>query len=325
MDSIYLASYTIKFKKKKKRKNERNNYLSWDDLLFSQPPEQQTFGERKKVSFLDYLCDNIQNNNKYHDEKNHKSFHVQEYKRENNIIYGQIYYGDYGEERKVIDINNKKETIIPTTSAVMSLFYFMFYFSDDDKKKGILILERKGNKGFKNIFYKWLKNKIFYKKNEILTIEIADIIPKKIIMDYVNNGEIMDFEFVNNKSHKDNINKLNKNLNEIKGNFSVKLSIDKHYRKNAKDFVKKFIKGDIELDNQSDEFIEILNNKSNLNVTLNRYGKKRKFSFGDNNTLKPYLDIDEDIKNDEGIPDFDKIHKIAVKHAKYLIRDDDNV
>lgn len=323
MESISLASYTIRFRKNDKQINERSEYLPWDDLLFSQYSGQQTFGNPDKISFLNHFCSNISKNKEYNDEKNHKNFHIHDYRKEDNFIYGHIYYGEYGEKRKLFNTTNKDESIIPNTSAVMSLFYFLIYFSDKDKKNGILILERKGNKGFKNIFHKWLKETIFYKYKNYFTIEIVDIIPKKVIMDYVNKGEIINFEFVNNKSHKDSINKLNRKLNEVKGNFSVRFDIDKHYREKAKSFLKKFIKGDIDLDNQSDDFIEILDNKSNLNVTLNRHGKKRKFSFGNRNTLKPYLDVDEDIKNDEGIPEFHKIHSIAVDHARYLIRDDD--
>lgn len=319
MDSINLASYIIKFKKISYN-IEENIYLDWDNLLYD---EQQQKLVDDSVDVISLLKNRLVKN-KLFKSNNNKTLELDDIFFEDDKVFGRIYYGKYGERQKAVCIKDpsREDKDIPENMSVMKQFYFLFYFPKKNRNKVILILERKGNIGIKYIFEQWIKKEVFSKWNKYFKIEIQDCIPTKLLNEYINNGEFLSFEFIGIKSHNDSFNILNPELNEIHGKLNIEFKIDQGFRKNAKNFVKKFLNGEIV--NTTDNFIEISNEtKDNFKTTIKYRNKTKVFSFGSSNNFKPYLDITGDIINfSGGIPNLEDIHNIALDHAKYLLNEE---
>lgn len=322
MDSINLASYTIKFKKSKKRPNEPEQYLNWDDLF--ELKNQTTFGDPEFSDAIGLLS-NLKLKEIFPDERRNKSLMLEKVEKKENIFYGQVYYGKHGEMGKLVNLSSGEEESITENKSVMSLFYFLFYFHPNDDK-GILILERKGNRGMKYIFEKWIKVKVFNRYRNNFQVEIKDMIPTPLMSEFITNGDIRAFEFEGNKSHLDSVNRLHTGFNEIKGSFDIKFNIDEPYQEKAKHILNNILSGEFFKQNFSDNFVEITNEtEEHIKVNVNYKGKNRVFSLGSSDNFKPYFDITEDIDSIVGgVPDFEEMTEISVKYAEYLLglRDD---
>ena len=322
MDSINLASYSVKFRKSKKRPNEPDQYLNWDDLL--ELKNQITFGEPEFSDAISLLS-KLPLKDIFPDEKRNKSLMLEKVVKKENIFYGQVYYGRHGEMGKLVNLTSGEEENITENKSVMNLFYFLFYFHPNDDK-GILILERKGNRGMKHIFENWIKIKVFNEYKNYFRVEIKDMVPTRLMSEFITHGSIKAFEFEANKSHLDNVNRLHSGLNEIKGNFDIRFNIDEPYQEKAKSVLNRILSGEFFKQNFSDNFVEITNEtEEHIKVNVNYKGKNRVFSLGSSDNFKPYFDITEDIDSIVGgVPDFEEMTEISVKYAEYLLglRDD---
>lgn len=315
METISLGSYIIRIKKKKRKSTDDDEYVLLDDIDSGQTSYEDTAPYKE---LLNILNNTLQTKKQFKNESEKKVISLENKTLKNRMFYGLVDYGKYGKKSKTKNTETFEEVILDEKTAVTAPFYFLLYVPPDEDE-GILILERKGREGMKVIFKEWLNNMIFKKQLHSFELEIIDYLPKAVIKDYMDKGDIVAFDFSETPSHKDGINVLSKSLNKIKGKFTVRMKVSKGYGEAAKDFLNNLMNKEINLDEGG--LIEINEDNVDLFRAEIKIGNStRKFNI-QGNSIRPYMDITDDIENiDGGIPDFSEIHKIAKSYAEHLLK-----
>ncbi len=103
---------------------------------------------------------------------------------EERIVYGIMEYGEYGEEKPIIDKITGAETHnISKNEAPMYPYYFCF-FIPNDSRKGVLLVQKIGNKGVRTVIYDVLKD-IF--SSYPFTIYLNQLVLKKVLDELFSN------------------------------------------------------------------------------------------------------------------------------------------
>lgn len=85
---------------------------------------------------------------------------VDSFKNEENVIWGYCGYGNFGNEKNVIDTKKFLFTkTITKDECPLDKYFFLFWLSHD-RKGGYLILQRKGNVGIRSIFVDAMDDRI---------------------------------------------------------------------------------------------------------------------------------------------------------------------
>lgn len=318
MDSISLASYSIRIKNKKDDNFLELNRLTTQELLLSRENPIKDLFNVLKTAFKEAECN--ERSAEYNEKSNQKIISVEFSDSDlgDRRIYGRVDYGPYGKAHKAKNTENDEEKPVPITkkTAVTDPYYFLLVLPEEEER-GILILERKGNVGIKNTFEKWLKETIFKDILFDYQLVIEPYLPKKVWNAYFDKGEIIAFDFNEIHMSRDGIDKLNPNLSGINGPMRIRLKVENKSSSKAKRYLKKA------LDKGDNSFIEIFGETSNFRAEIKLNGKIRIFDI-DGESIYPYMDISNEVIPDKnGHPEFEVIHTISVEHAKDLLKSHD--
>lgn len=310
MDKITLASYMIKLKEK-----PANNYVPFDNY------NNQTtlFGEQVETDFLVNLVDFFRENNEFTDTEKKKDLEIEHVYLKDRFCYGTAFYGSFGKFRKAKNVITKKTKNMDVDTAPEEPFYFLFYIPENSDR-GIAIFERKGTIGTKDLFERFIEKELLKKSMKGFHLDYAGYLPKKIVLDYIKRGEILAFEFTDIPSHdKYEENRINHLFKKVRGTMKIKLQIDKYARPSAKQLLYKLINKELSLEKNDNDFIilgEIDTENSKVEVKV---GKSKRFFYINGNSIRPFMDITNDITYEDGHPKFKDIHDIALEYAKSLL------
>lgn len=317
MDSVSLASYIIRLKNK--NGEPKNEFLIWDNIYGDQ---QNLFDlDEKERDFIYILKNNLKANEGYKIPYKHKLITLVESEVSERFFYGQVKVGTYGKEVTTKHVNTEEVGIIEKEVALEKPFAFLFYLPENNHE-GILILQRIGNDGIKEVFERWIIDNVVKKHfyNNPILLTINEYFPKKVLNKYIELGDVVSFEFLEKKSHKDGVDGLIEELNDIKAKFVYKMIIDEGYGEKAKRFINKFLKEESFNIKGDKSFIE-LNNRDNyiFKAEIDIDGKNRVFDMSFKKS-KPYMNITNSVNLLEtGHPNIKQIYEIAKEHAKYLL------
>jgi len=313
MDKISLASYMIKLKDKKADK-----YVTFDDY-----DDQTTlFGGKVRKDFFVDLADFFSENKEFTDRQNKKDLEIEQVIVEERFCYGTAFYGTFGKFRKAKNVKTKKTNDMDVDTATEEPFYYLFYIPNNSDR-GIAIFERKGSIGTKDTFKRFIEKNLVKKDIKGFYLDYSGYLPKKVVLGYIDKGEIMAFEFADIPSHnKYEENRINHHFKKVRGTMKIKLLIDKYSRPSARQIFYKWIKGEMPVEKNENDFIAIDEiNSENSKVEV-KIGKSKRWFYIDGNSIRPFMDITKDIKNyEEGHPNFKDIHEIALEYAKALLNE----
>lgn len=173
------------------------------------------------------------------------------FKKENKLI-GTVYYGKYGIERRVYNIENEEKEEITENEAIQDRYlYFINRFRDEKNSKDyiIFIIETKENKSPLEMFYYHFKNKYNL---------IIEAVTEKDIMEYFLKNSVIDMRYVSYKE---------KDVNNIFG----KLLNEKEIVEIKPDIKKVELKIKLDSDLKEKEKIEILNSHFRSKISHDEY------------------------------------------------------
>ncbi len=322
-NKISLATYNIKVKEKKSVMDKENEssgeYLKLNDLKYSTLLQFNESTNVQPMKVQDILCDLLNEDGQGFLYKSSAiktcELHTS---TEENIIYGKLYYGKYGSEQPVLDIDDDnleeiEEIYIKKKNCPVIPYYFLIKLPIG-RKEGLVIFEKKGISGVKTIFDEWLRkylteNKLFF------DFDITPFTPKEAIKQYAEEGKIREIRYLSYKLPSDDFELLNE-FEPEEGYFEMKFvfpnRIDK--LKNVPHKLREILQGNENEVINDKMFGEIDPDDIKINVVLDK--SPRTFTISNPNKAAPYRDITMEIKEGEdGHPDFDGIHKIALKYA----------
>lgn len=311
MDKISLASYMIKLKDKRSDKSVPfDNYDSQTTL----------FGKKVRKDFFWDLADFFRDNREFTDSPKKKDLEIEQVLVEDRFCFGTVFYGTFGKFRKAKNVKTKKTNDMDVDTAPEEPFYYLFYIPKNSDR-GIAIFERKGSIGTKDTFKRFIENKLLKKNMKGFSLEYSGYLPKKVVLEYIDKGQITAFEFADIPSHdKYEENRINHHFKKVRGKIKIKLEVDNYSKPFAKQIFYKWIKKEIPIEKNENDFIAIDEiNSENSKVEV-KIGKSKRWFYINGNSIRPFMDITKDIKNyEEGHPNFKDIHEIALEYAHNLM------
>lgn len=311
MDKISLASYQIKLRTLKQSNIPFDNYDNQTTL----------FDKKIKKDFFTDLVNFLDENREFTDIQKKKNLEIQCVYPEDRFCYGRAYYGSFGKSWKSKNIKTGETDNMDVDTASEEPFYYLFYIPENSVR-GIALFERKGSVFAKETFERFIDKELFKKNIKGFHLKYDGYLPKKVVFSYIDKGEITAFEFSEIPSHnKYKENRINRHFKKIHGKLKIRMQIDKSSRSAAKQWFYKLFNHEIPIDENENDLItlkEIDSKSSKVEVKINKI--KRAF-YIDGNSIRPFMDITEDIKYEEGHPDFGEIHKIAIDYAHDLMNE----
>ncbi|WJI09174.1 hypothetical protein FGU46_03240 [Methanobacterium sp. CWC-01] len=313
MDKISLASYMIQLKNRQTKK-----YLPFDNY----ESQITIYGEKIVKDFFMDLVDFLNNNKEFTDRPMRKDLGIEHVYDEDRFCYGTAFYGTFGKYRQAKNVKTKEINEMDVDTATEEPFYYLFYLPNNSDR-GIAIFERKGNISIKDTFKRFIEKKLIIKDIKGFSLDYSGYLPKKVVLNYIDKGEILSFEFSNIPSHtKYEENRINHYFKKVRGKVKIKLQVDEYSKPSAKQVFYKLIKGEMPIEKNKNDFItidEINAENSRVEVKIGRY---KRWFYIDGNSIRPFMDITKDIKTYEsGHPKFEDIHEIALEYAKNLFNE----
>lgn len=238
-------------------------------------------------------------------------------KKENTrTITGIIETGKYGKEENVVDINktdNKPIFKIYKNHSVQKPFFFLICISNL-KKDGILILERDGVLGIKQVFTRLLQD--FVKsKFEDYVLRFTNFIDDQVVKNYINKGEFNFIKLTRNSLPIDVAEKYGLNKFET-DNFVLELTIKTKGKRailgNSRRRIQEMFEDSASGFFVSQELQSIgFDNKSIVKVNSTYNNSSRTIDLSDTMKFKPYYEVKIDI-NTTGHSEFNSIEKEAL-------------
>nr|WP_321412844.1 hypothetical protein [uncultured Allomuricauda sp.] len=302
-----LEVYTIKVRERGKKKNVyppenflgRNDFLTFFQEYIKSFDQQLELNEDQKKS-LKLASDTL-------------SFSASE-----RTISGVIESGDYGYTGTGINIKTGDKSYDRTVDDTeIKPFYFLLYIPRK-RKVGFVILQRIGVYGIHSVFKKHLNN-FFESRFANLKLDFDQFVSKELARAFVEKGNIKEITFVKNNLPADIAEKvgLKGYQREIK---SLELKIKAKSRLAINDKAAKF------MNDPNTSFFEVETLESlgfdgdhKIKVKSKFNGNTRTVDLSETGQIRPYYDIDGDIKkNKDGHPVFESIDKIAKELIKEL-------
>jgi hypothetical protein len=326
MTKISLATYTIKVKEKNKlissddenNSSEEDNYLKLDNITYS------TLFSQGNLSVLE-LLDNIFNNKPAGFAKNQRAITINEYDIDNDerTIYGTFYYGTYGSEQPVLDIDTEdfeeSETVhIGKKDCPVIPYYFLIKLPLG-RYEGLIIFEKKGIYGIKTTFEEWLKNYLI-ENNIRIEFDIDPYTPEDAIKEYAENGKIREIRYLSYALPNEEMELL-RGYEPKEGYYEMRFVFPNRAEKlrEVPSKLKSLLMGDKDVEIHDKMLGGLDPDDIKINVVLD--GSPRTFTISNPTKAAPYRDISmEIIKGDDGHPDFTSIHKIAMEYANEIFK-----
>ncbi|MBZ9569991.1 hypothetical protein KQY27_00260 [Methanobrevibacter sp. TMH8] len=310
-EKISLASYLFWLENKTTRKIEQLDNINREN--------KDVFGEKIENDFLKILIDFLNNNKEFSDSINKKDLGVEDVSFEERICFGRVYYGTFGKNWKAKHVETKKTQDMDKYTSPEEPFYYLFLIPKNSNK-GVALFEKKGRLEIKETFQRFLYRELVKIELNNLDLKFEEFLPKEVIVEYINKGRIMSLNFLNIPSHnKNQENILNHHLDKVKGEISCYFKIEKGYSDYAKKFMEKLV--GVGLDDKNTDFLGIKDMNVNNTIVDVKVGKSRRKFRVDGEATKPFMDITDDIDEDDGgHPKFEDIHGIAKDYAMELMR-----
>jgi hypothetical protein len=308
-ERISLASYLFWLENKSTKKIVQLDKINNEN--------KDLFGEKIENDFLKILTNFLEKNKEFTDTSNKKDLGIDKIQSEERICYGRVFHGLFGKYYKVKDVETKKTEDKDEHTSPEEPYYYLFLIPENSNK-GIVLFEKKGMFEIKETFRRFLYKELVKKELYNLDLKFEEFLPKKIISEYINKGEVMALNILNIASHnKNQENILNHHLNKVRGKISFHFKID-----NGSTQVKRFIQNLIgnKLDERETDFLGIKDiSVDNTKVEVKVGKSVRSFSV-DGTASKPFMDITNEIDEyDGGHPKFEDIHRIAKDYAIELM------
>ncbi len=235
--------------------------------------------------------------------------------KDKRSVAGIIESGEYGDETKILTQKGKHKFTKDSDDLAVRPFYFMI----NVPKKGYIgyiMLQRTGVHGINNLFQNSLREffEINYKEHKI---DIAQFLSKELVQQFISKGGIQEVILTRYDLPKDVTNKLNLSAisKEMKG-------IQIRIMANAKNFLGLHKEVTSFLEDSNAYFFDALPFKEmgfddnyELSVKVKSGNKSRIIDLSDSGQIRPYYDIDKDVKKDAktGHVIFDSIHEKALE------------
>jgi len=225
------------------------------------------------------------------------------------IIYGLVQSGEYGFERKTLDISTRKTDILNKTKAVLDQSYFLLSLPKGTKKGIALFCRYKSASAFSTI-------QEHIEKHIIATIPshkvcINPLFPRDQVEKYLNYGHMGQIQFVKHSIPPNIEDKINEGSGEMEGDFAYTLNI-KPSKIKEKIFAKvlEYLNADADLRTLY-EFTDFNYDKIIMDVNFN--GRKKKLDITDLKKIRSNIDISSSVTFDgDGNPSFASLHSNAV-------------
>jgi hypothetical protein len=325
MTKISLATYTLQVKEKKKeissteKNSEEIRYLKLDNITYS------TLFSKGNLTVLE-LLKNIFKNKPVGFAKNERAITINEFfvDEEKRIIYGTFYYGTYGSEQSVLEIDNtenleeSKNIKIGKKDCPVIPYYF-FIKLPLGRYEGLVIFEKKGVYGIKTAFEEWLKNYLL-ENNIRIEFDIEPFTPEAAIKQYAEEGKIREIRYLSYTLPNEEIELL-KGYEPNEGYYEMRFVFPKRAEnlKKLPSKLKSLLMGNKDVEIHDKMLGGLDPDDIKINVVLD--GSPRTFTISNPTKAAPYRDISmEIIKGEDGHPDFTKIHEIAVEYANQIFK-----
>lgn len=240
------------------------------------------------------------------------------FKRKNNTrtICGIIETGRYGKEENVVDVDKADgEPVfkIHKNHSVQKPFFFLVCISNL-KKDGIIILEREGVLGIKQVFTRVLKDFI-KSKFEDYTLHLSNFIDNQIVKNYIEKGDYNSIKLIRHSLPADVAERYGLDRLET-DDFVLELTIrTKGKRKilgNSRKRIIEMFENSVSGFFVSEELSDVgFDEKSIVKVNSTFNDSTRTIDMSDTMKFKPYYEVNIDI-NDSGHSEFQSIEKEAL-------------
>lgn len=234
-------------------------------------------------------------------------------------ISGVIESGDYGYSGTGVNINTGEKSYERTVDDTeIKPFYFLI-FIPKNKGVGFICLQRIGVYGIHSVFKKHLNN-FFESRFANLKLDLDQFVSRELAKTFVKKGNIKEVTFVRNNLPADIAEKIGLKgyQQEIK---TLEVKIRAKSRLAINDKAVKF------MDDPNSSFFEVkvledlgFDGEHKVKIRSKYNGNTRTIDLSETGQIRPYYDIDGDIKkNTDGHPLFLSIDKVAKDLLKELI------
>lgn len=252
-----------------------------------------------------------------HNEKVRQVLRVKELKVDGRQISGIIETGEYGSESELWDV--KKAAVAhnrKTTEADMLPFYFLVDLPEGPDE-GLLILERRGMSGIRQLLYRAVSAE-FEKKYKDHRLRFDPLVQSKEIAKYAK-GKIESIRFVRFDIPKDISEAFGSGHREVKGRVELVVHAQRGKSLPLNDKLNRFLRGGtkvgelIALDETNFEY-------QNIKMRSRVGRSSRTIDLAREKHLRSYHDISDTVQFDpkSGNPQFDSIQQLAITLANQL-------
>ena len=311
MDSIGLATYSIKIREKGNTKN----YFKLNKIK-KEIPTLLTLENHKEQPYYDLydIFNEIFNlGDRYVPKRTKKVIKLDKWQPETSrIICGIFGYGDYGNKREVVHTKDVDYSVdITEDEAIADPYYFILKLPYDSEL-GLLILQRKSVSGLKTILTEWINYLLSQNsKYKNFKIELSSLVNEEMLDKYFDEGNLHSRTYIKNSIPSDGFG----DIKRTKGKMSVKIGYDQPIRS------PKFLKKIFRSKKSKNNYLEFQKEQyDDLKVEIDLDGKKRIFSSGHPEDASPYIDITKEVSMKNGNPNFESIDKIARKYAQEFFK-----
>lgn len=294
MAAITLSAYTIRIRNEQGKQEIVSSFGGKHDLF---AVLQKFFLDLKANGSHDAAAKQLLSVYELHEGKN------------NRILTGMIESGQYGAASKIKDADTQ---IVVHTKTVKHADMLPFYFLvriPENKDEGILILQRTGSFGIRNLVGKELHG-LFEGKYPSFTPTINPLMPEEVVKKTLEKGIVTKLRFVRFGVHKDiaDAYDAHDHTEEI-GNMQWVVTARRGQSLPLMGRVKDVLSKKRELQNM----IELPGFPyETVKVELNVNGRKRTVDLGNLKKVRAYYDVDRDVKRGaNGQPQFKSIDSVA--------------
>lgn len=177
-------------------------------------------------------------------------------------------------------------------------------------------MQRFGQSGIRSLFTRSITN-FFHNEYPEYTVEVKPLVPRELLNEYVDNGQIRKFRFIRHTLPRDIVDRLGDNgVRDEDGYAEYVIGVNRSVRGIP---MRERLQAFFDQDEEVREFIELENFEyDSVKVEIKLMNKTRTINLGEPDSLRSYIDVTDDIDfGANGHPVFESIDEVA----KELLRD----
>ncbi|MGG6242867.1 hypothetical protein ACQ4N7_30090 [Nodosilinea sp. AN01ver1] len=174
MPSLYLVPYTVRVK----------------DVLndrYVNPGNEKEWGVDLLEILKTYIVSDLPSIPFDPKDKSKKTIRYESLSQDERKIFGTLKAGEYGIEADLLDVENDETNYTRQMLDAELIPYFFMVKVPTHTPSGIMLFQRLGNRGFKDIFERDFSNYINGKFSEQYRIEINPLVPREMVKRYLAN------------------------------------------------------------------------------------------------------------------------------------------